>query len=184
MTLQERLIEDGLLQFGHFVEGEHSAPIRVALEMLPSYPETLQLATEAIVKRLSSMQVDRLLVPSDSVALGTAVSLKTGLPLVYSQGKGKSPRDDLIGAYDVGHPTALILNVWEKMRREISLGEKQVGLEVKVILPLISLAPKMQTGVIDLAHMIKTLIASGKIPLSQGEAVIRWLKSESFQSFR
>ncbi|MCU0496964.1 MAG: hypothetical protein MUF87_06385 [Anaerolineae bacterium] len=175
IRLQAQLIKDGLLQFGHFVDGDQSTPLRVVLEMLPSYPETLQLAAEVIATRLASYAIDRLLVPNDSVALGTAVSLKTGLPLVYSQGKGKNPRDDLIGAYDIGHPTAVILHTWEKTRQNFTLGEQQVGLEVKVILPLVSLAPKVQAGVIDLGEMMEYLIGLGMIPKGQGEAVVKWV---------
>lgn len=104
----QMLLEAGLIQFGRFDGGNIS--LKLTLELLPSYPYVLQALADGISRLISttSMPVERIVCTSDAFALGVAVSLKMGLPLVYSRGREQSPVYDLAGAYDVGHPAALL----------------------------------------------------------------------------
>jgi len=67
------------------------------------------------------------------------MSLQTRIPLVYSRGRGEGPVQDWVGAYDVGHPAALLCNVlpdWETFIKWHSQ-LMSVGLELVQVLAVV-----------------------------------------------
>ena len=70
---------------------------------------------------------------------GVALSLRTGIPLVYSRGAGEAPVFDLVGAYDIGHPALLLTNSvgWRGSPDTLVKRARRVGLEVHTLLPII-----------------------------------------------
>jgi hypothetical protein len=107
-TLLEALLMAGIIQFGYFIDEQRGepAPFRLQFELLPAYPRLLDQAADVVAGPLKPMDLHRLVCDQHSLALAVCVSQKLDIPLVYNQGNG------IVGAYDVGHPAALIANVY------------------------------------------------------------------------
>jgi hypothetical protein len=160
-TLGTALLDHGLLEVGVFQTEQGQRSFRLHLDMLPAYPMLLALYAQNIAAQLVS--VDRLVCPPDSVPLGVAVSLQTQLPLVYSRGRGEAPVQDWVGAYDVGHPAALICNTlpdqatWVLWHKQLA----SVGLNVVQIIALLE---------------IRSMVAD--VPVHSLMSLDEWLRSE------
>jgi hypothetical protein len=141
MTLGDDLLANGLLEVGVFQKERVRQSFRFHLDMLPAYPLFLETCVQHMADQL--MPVHRLVCPADSVPLGVALSLQTKTPLVYSRGKGEAPVQDWVGAYDTGHPAALICNVlpdhetWTLWHKQLA----SVGLQAVQLIALVELAP-------------------------------------------
>lgn len=138
--IMKSLIERDLIQFGHFGV---NAPIRFRLDLLPAYPDVLQaIAIELQLKLSQSMAVDRIVCTSDAIAPALATSLQSGIPLVYSLNTDRAPVHDLVGAYDVGHPAALVTLVLVDLVDLTGFIQrmKRVGLETQHVYSIVSLA--------------------------------------------
>ncbi len=110
--IAELLVRHGLVQFGRFATPDGTqSPVRFELNLLLSYPSVATQIARAIAQRIDVERVERLLCPADAAPLGALVAVETGIPLVYSRGVGEPAVVDLVGAYDVGHPTVLLVNL-------------------------------------------------------------------------
>jgi hypothetical protein len=111
------LLKYGLVQFGRFAvpggDGQ-TLPFKLNLDLLTCYPDALAVAADEVVQGMAvhHVQVERLLCPFDALPLATVVSHKSGVPLVYSRGRGEAVVRDLVGAYDLDHPTLFITNAY------------------------------------------------------------------------
>lgn len=172
-SLAKLLFQRGLLQFGVFEQGGALVPMKLALEMLPSYPDVMQQLAETMANALPP--VDRLLCVPESLPLATAVSLRTGIPLVYSQGSGREAVFDLVGAYDIGHTTALLMLLIQPHDALIEKVER-VGLNVETVVGVARL-PGVVGGLtlLELQTAVPELVVSGLLPRGQADAVLRWL---------
>ena len=174
----DALLECGLLQFGMFAE----EPLCFNHELLPSFPDLLQKL--ALLAATHVTGVDRLLAAPGALAWATAVALETGLPLVYSRGREQASVYDLVGAYDIGHPTLLLacdLNA-ESGLLALSRRAQTVGLEVKAAVVLLgdgrdSLGPLPLTSLFSLPQVVTQLVDEGTLPAGHGAKVRRWLLS-------
>ena len=170
----DNFLKAGLLQFGVF--GKQETPFKLNFQLLPSYPHILQ---EIAQKTLPVVQgMDRLLCEASAVPLGVAISLASNIPLVYSLGTDQAGVYDLIGAYDVGHPAALILHQWDDAKHP-ALIEKaaRVGLEIKHIVTLFDFGQPADyeiTPIFNFETVIRDLAARGVIPQMQADTVIAW----------
>lgn len=137
--IAKQLLDTGILQFGLFVEDGKEYPYRLRLEMLSAYPELLQNVLYRGVQALVGVPpFDRLVAHSEAIPLATALSLNTGVSLVYSRGRGELAVHDLVGAYDVGHPACLIVNTITPDVESFLADAKRVGLEIHTILEIVS----------------------------------------------
>lgn len=166
------LLDCGLLQFGLFGED----PLRVNLDMLPSFPRLLQQLAACCAPYL--VGVDRLLAAPGALAWGSAVALHSGLPLVYCRG------NELVGAYDIGHPTLLLACGLESETELPALAGRaqRVGLEVQGMLQLLgdgrSCAGDYRLNALFcLPQVVEQLVEEGSLPPGQGKLVQRWLLS-------
>lgn len=135
----QALLERDLIQFGYFEDGE---PIRFRLDLLPAYPDVLQLIANQLAVRISqSVAVDRIVCTRDAIAPALALSLQTSIPLVYGSDTSRAPVHDLVGAYDVGHPAALMTLVIDDVKKlsEFMRRMKRVGLETQHIYSIVTL---------------------------------------------
>jgi hypothetical protein len=177
--LSRALLQAGLIQFGWYVPDDR--PYRLHLHMLPSYPMILRQAAEAGADAVQG--ADRLLATADSVPLGVALSLVTGVPLVYSQGTGAAAVHDLVGAYDIGHPALLVTNQIsaENHIADLVAGARHVGLMVDRTLALVmcSMPPISETlsvsGLVHLPEVVQRLAEQGELPPLHAQAVLGWL---------
>lgn len=96
------MLRAGLVQFGLF--GPDGAPVKLNCELLPAYPDILAQVAASAAEIATQPLPDRLVCTAQAVPLGVALSLRTGVPLVYSRGSDGPGVEDLVGAYDVGHP--------------------------------------------------------------------------------
>jgi hypothetical protein len=181
--LAQRLLNVGLIQFGWFQHGEKMLPFSLSLDMLASYPDILDQAASEAQTLISSLNVTRLLATTDAIPFGVAVSLRTEIPLVYSRGAGEAPVFDLIGAYDIGHPTLLLTNSsgWNDPPTELIKGARRVGLEVHTIVTLLETrsesADYAVLPLLRLADIARELEAAGQLPANHAQVVLQSLKS-------
>src|SRR5262249_12762411 len=130
-----------------------------------------------------------LLSTADSIPFGVAVSLQTGIPLVYSQGTHQPPIHDLVGAYDLAHPTTLVTNILDNPTPLIHLAHnaKRVGLDVQrtiAILDLQTTPPTQELQTISSLHLSEIaneLANTGDIPEQHAKAVNEWILHERSQ---
>ncbi|MGQ9887731.1 MAG: hypothetical protein ACUVSX_04490 [Aggregatilineales bacterium] len=176
------LVRAGLVQFGWYTP--NGQPYRLHLSMLPSYPDILRQAAAQLAQAVRG--ADRLLAAADSIPLGVAVSLHTRIPLVYIQ-QGSSVAHTFVGAYDIGHPTVLIVNDlsdWDTIV-DLARSARQVGLEIKSVVALIicrapnSAHELAASGIVSLENLTTTMADNGKLPSHHAQAVLAWLKQGS-----
>ncbi len=168
----EALLDCGLLQFGLFGED----PLRVNLDMLPSYPRLLQQLAACCAPYV--VGVDRLLAAPGALAWGSALALHSGVPLVYCRG------NELVGAYDIGHPTLLLACGHESDAELLAIEKRaqRVGLDVQMILQLTGDGRRCAgdfrlNALSSLPQLVEQLVAEGSLPPGQGNLVRRWLLS-------
>jgi hypothetical protein len=139
MMVAESLLRDGLLELGVFQQGDGLEAWRWRLDLLPAYPDVLAQLAEAASERLKGWQIDRLACTPDALPWGAVMAVKTGIPLIYSRGRGETPLYDLVGAYDVGHRACLLthtLSAADEIQRVIQAGEK-TGFSTPYILAIV-----------------------------------------------
>lgn len=164
ISLYRELLDCGLVQFGMF--GAEEKPCLIQIGLLPSYPLVLkQLAL--CMRPLIPENTERLLSVSSAYGLGVALSLDSNVPLVYSLGTDGNGVSDIIGAYDVGHPTCLVMDVWQGENYILPLIQKAegVGLKIHSIVCCFSIGqPEMNSSTIpiqssiDVVDMVDLLI--------------------------
>lgn len=178
------LMDAGLLQFGWF-EG---VPFKLHLDMLPAYPDVLKaLAVAAKTQTQPIHTLSRLVSTNDALPFGVALSLETGIPLVYSRGSGEGAVNDLVGAYDIGHPALMLVNTWTRndIQRvsDLITGARRVGLDIRQALTIVEVdTQNTHLGVdvsvhhlLKLTNIVEILVDGGRMPVGQGEAVLDWL---------
>lgn len=181
-TLYKSFIEAGLIQFGYF----DGAPIKVNLELLPSYPEILdQLASEA-VNHINSFNPERLVSTLDALPLSILISHKTQIPVVYDLGKHDTPVHSLIGAYDVGHPSVLVNLQWEGEQKTTAFlkNTRSVGLNIQGIISVLNADIQQVPGsnvisLIELDDFVSYLTQENLIPAGQAAAVRLWMRDHN-----
>ncbi|MCU0511277.1 MAG: hypothetical protein MUE40_01775 [Anaerolineae bacterium] len=180
MNLARALVAYGLLEAGLFTQGEQVLPLRLRLELLPAAPALLAHIAELALPLVGP--VERLVCLPDALPLGVAISLKSGLPLVYSRGRGESPVLDLVGSYDVGHPALLLMNTPPAVATLLEMQRRAatVGLEIGRGLAL--LAPAAAPGedsplpvvpLLTLAQVVADLQQMDWLTAGQAQAIQR-----------
>jgi len=178
--LINNLIESGLVQFGLFGDAD---PIRISLHLLPSYPRILDAVVRAMSAEfdLEIARLDYFIATIESLPIATALSLLTNKPLVYSRGRGEAPTHDLVGAYDVGHPAALIVDSWREETAPLIEGAQRVGLDIVRTVAVIDNGNRPDDehirfrSVINLRDVMMHLSREGRLPQPQAQAVLDWI---------
>ncbi|MCC7206471.1 MAG: hypothetical protein IT323_04150, partial [Anaerolineae bacterium] len=110
-AIEAALLHLGAVQFGQFEVPSQPGvfePVRIHLPLLASYPETLAALARALAPLARLDGTSHLLAMSDALPVAFALSLESGLPLVYAAGDDP---DRLEGAFDYHVPTLLITGV-------------------------------------------------------------------------
>jgi orotate phosphoribosyltransferase len=190
------LWDAALIQFGHFVRDGQVFPFQLHLDMLPSYPTGLFRIVNQTQTIIHQNINSRLLSTHDAIPFGVALSLQMGIPVVYSKGSQQPAVHDLVGAYDLAHPTTLITNILENPNSLTHLihNARRVGLEVQSIVAILDLETTISTKGIEgvetysllrLSEVVQQLNREGLIPEGQAHTVREWiLKQQSEKSQR
>lgn len=171
-----QLYEAGLVQFGAF---EGAELYKLNLQWLPSYPLVLHACASAAKAHTSiPPTVERLLCRTESLPFALTLGLSLNIPIVYSRGEGQSPVYDLVGAYDIGHPTLYVTHIWEDSDEDAALLQRArgVGLDIIGVLALIGMESSVEEAlpvqiVLSFAALLEQLVAAQQLPIGQAEAV-------------
>ncbi len=183
-SMAEMLVDDGLLQFGRFAssQGDEWEPYRLNLQLLPSYPDVLNRLIEMAAPRIEP--VDHLVCGMSALPFGTGVSLRTGIPLVYSRETDDSPVYDLVGAYDIGHPALLLAYTTRDLYQNRALIERagRVGLNMEKALLIVDegfAAPQSlpAKALLHLPGAVSSLIATNRLPAGYEQMIHTWISS-------
>lgn len=176
----------GLLQFGRFQDtlSQRVRRYRLQLDMLAAYPTFFRATRDALLGQLPEETSERLVADRGAAVLAGSMSEKLGISLVYSRGCGEAPALDLIGAYDVGHPTVAIVNT-DRELPDFLVRCDRVGLSVHTVLVLVRVTNREYTTEVRAMHsldeMVGQLVESGDIPAGMGEAVRAEIDSDEGQ---
>lgn len=166
----------GVIQFGLFGD----SPLRLNFGLLPSYPSLLATISEQLAAKITVDETQKILCSIEAIAISTLISQRTSIPLIYAQERYSSAAQDIIGAYDVGHPTAVICNVWmgEEAIDKLITKAKQGGLNVQQILCVVTVPQLTETDQVhalwSLQEILETLHSGAIINEHQVRAVIDW----------
>lgn len=176
------LLEAGLIQFGRFKTDSGFRPIQLHYHLLGSYPDLVQEIAQYAANLLQGKAFDHIASAVDTIPFSTALSLHRRIPLVYSQGGLLPPAQDWVGAYDVGHPSLLVVNVLEDSQpiQKLIDSAARVGLEIQTVLAITMVGEVRLENVeaihlFELSAVIHELSGSGRLTSSQAAAVLEWI---------
>lgn len=189
--LIEGLVDLAAVKFGDFTlaSGQHS-PIYIDLRLLVSEPSLLAMAAEAYSAIVSGLTADRLAgVPYAALPIATAVSLRTGMPMIYTRKEVKTHGlgKDVEGLWQSGERVIIIEDLITSGGSTIKTAERlrELGLIVEDVVVLIDRA---QGGVQALAEagirahavftlptMLDHLVARGRMEKATADEVRAFL---------
>lgn len=178
------LFEHGLLQVGRFQQDHTIVPVRLELALLGAYPNILTEAAKALLTKVKVIApvVDYLVCADDCIPITSAVCMEAKIPMVWSRGCGEAPAYDLIGPYDIGHPSCLIVNTITRQTRQLIADCHSVGLEITHLVSLVDAGDRLADvntikshWVYDLASMIDELEKAARVPAAQARAIHKWI---------
>ncbi len=194
-TLTVQLARTGLIQFGHFTQPDGAAwPVMLNLAWLPSYPALLGEVAAALEALSGDWTADRMLATARALPIGVAFSQRTGLPLTYATDdiRDYTAAFAIEGAYDVGHPTVLLVDVLvDATQAQVIAGAaKRVGLNVSTIVAVVDFGLGAQAqlaeagfvvqAVLTLRAMLAELATVGWLAPTLRASVEEWLGSVDF----
>ncbi|MFH1106509.1 MAG: orotate phosphoribosyltransferase [Candidatus Micrarchaeota archaeon] len=193
MKKLEILLHDiGAVKFGDFtLKSGMKSPVYLDLRLLASHPDVLRAAAHEIALLLKSIEFDVIAaVPYAAIPIGTAVSLETGKPLVYSRKEPKDygTRKAVEGDFRAGQTAVLLddLVTTAKSKFEAVTPLKAAGLQVRDVVVLIdreqgggdelAKAGLRLHAVLSLSGMLSTLREDGRITAAQEKTVLEFIR--------
>ncbi|MBI2651081.1 orotate phosphoribosyltransferase [Candidatus Woesearchaeota archaeon] len=110
--IAKALADADVLKFGEFTLASGKlSPIYVNLRVLPSYPKSMAIVAEELVKVINKLKPDVIAgAETAGIPLATAISLKTQLPMIYVRKRPKSygTKDTVEGILTKNAKTVLV----------------------------------------------------------------------------
>ncbi len=191
------LADIGAVQFGEFTlaSGKHS-PIYIDLRLLASHPQVLRLVGHAyadLLRRevgLAEPGIRLAAIPYAAMAIGTAVSLETGLPMVYprKEVKAHGTARQIEGAFQPGERAIVLDDLITTGGSKLAAIEplEAAGLEVRDVVVLIDreqggredleAAGYRLHAVLRLGELLAMLVQAGRIEPEQRDRVVAFLR--------
>ena len=111
-NLAEDLLQAGCVRFGQFsLKSGVQTPIYIDMRQLVSYPHVLNEVSAAYLPILRQLKFDRIAgLPYAALPIATAISLKTGWPVVFPRKEARSygTRVEIEGRFKVGERVVII----------------------------------------------------------------------------
>ncbi len=199
-TLITNLYDIGCVKFGQFkLKSGLMSPIYIDLRLLVTHPTVLKQVGQAMAHKISQFsilnsQFQRLAaIPYAGLPIGVAVSLETGLPLIYPRKEAKDYGTAKLieGEYQAGETALLVDDLITKGTAKIESLKPLTdeGLIIKDVLVLIDReqggAAELATrgvalhSVFTLSHMLRELVAAGKLDETKRAEVLAWIKANT-----
>ncbi|MCC6456580.1 MAG: orotidine-5'-phosphate decarboxylase [Caldilineaceae bacterium] len=190
--LIDGLVELSALKFGDFTlaSGQRS-PIYIDLRLLVSAPNLLAQAADFYSAIVATLSADRLAgVPYAALPIATAVSLRTGMPMIYTRKEAKTHglAKEVDGLWEPGERVIIIEDLITSGGSIIKTVEKLRGLGL-IIEDVVVLIDRGQGGVAKLAEagirahcvftlpaMLDYLVAHGRMQRATADDVRAFLK--------
>ncbi|MBI2208900.1 orotate phosphoribosyltransferase [Candidatus Woesearchaeota archaeon] len=106
------LADANVIRFGEFtLASGMKSPIYVNLRVLPSYPESMEAVSDELSKLVKKLKPDIVAgAETAGIPLSTAISLKTGIPMIYVRKKPKNygTMDMVEGVLEKGKKVVLV----------------------------------------------------------------------------
>ncbi len=124
---------------------------------------------------------------ADAIPFATALSLASGVPLVYSRGTAEPASVDLVGAYDGGHPALLLANAvgaGDDLRPLVSKA-RRVGLEIDTLLTILEVRAALPiegvriVPLLRLDAVVRQLSDAAGLPQQHTQTVLEWIAAPS-----
>jgi uridine monophosphate synthetase len=189
------LFDNGCVKFGQFkLKSGLMSPIYIDLRLLVTHPRVLRKVAQAMAQTLfqSALVFDRLAaIPYAGLPIGVAVSLETGLPLIYPRKEAKDYGTAKLieGDYRAGEVVLLVDDLITKGTAKIESLKPltEAGLLVKDVLVLID---REQGGarelavygitlhaVLTLSQILDELVSAGKLSAAQRDDILAWIRT-------
>ena len=118
------LADANVVRFGKFTLASGiESPIYINLRVLPSYPESMKIVSDELSKLVKKMKPDVVAgAETAGIPLSTAISLKTGIPMIYVRKRPKTygTMDLVEGVLEKGKKVVLVddmaTNAYSKLK--------------------------------------------------------------------